>query len=432
MSKNFIDEINWRSMISSNTFGIEKIFRETNKPLVAYIGFDPTAKHLHIGNLAAIHMLRHFQLCGHKPLIIIGGGTGFIGDPSGKTDERKFLTKAQIEENIFSLKKEFMRFLDFECGALSAEILNNLDWLDNLQLIDFLRLYGKTISVNEMIKRDSVKNRLSEGGISFTEFSYQVLQAYDFYWLKKNKNCSIQMGGSDQWGNIVAGIDLISKNLKEDAHGITLPLIEKKGGGKFGKTESGNIWLNGALTSPYKFYQFWKNIADQDISKLLRVFTFLTKQEIEHLEYQATTNPNLIKETLAEIMVKYIHSQEALEKVKNISNILYGKNTLMELEGVDDSLIFESTEGMNKAEFTREEYGAFESTIDLLSKALTSTLESVSKSEIKRLVEANAISVNKVKINLNESTVKPSFKLLKGKFLLIQKGKIYSIVIVKN
>lgn len=431
MRKNFFEEMRWRRMISGQTYGIESMFSASSKHLVAYIGFDPTAEYLHIGNLAAINMLRHFQLCGHKPLVIVGGGTGFIGDPAGKTSERKFLTKEKIESNLQSLKREFSKFLDFSAGEMSAEILNNLDWLGEISLIHFLREYGKSISVNEMIKRDSVRNRIADGGISFTEFTYQALQAFDFYWLRNNKDCRLQMGGSDQWGNIVAGIDLINKKSDfDDVHGLTLPLIEKKGGGKFGKTEEGNVWLNDKLTSPYKFFQFWRNVSDEDIPKLLRVFTFLNENEIIELDNEAVNQPNKVKDFLAEYMVKYVYSSESYEKAKSISTILYGQNTIEDIEKFDDAFILDSAEGMNIVTLTREELAGLKTNIDLVSKALSSVDSIVSKSETRRLIEGDAIKINKKKVELSAAWTIPDYKLIKEKFLLLQKGKVFYLLVI--
>ncbi|MCU0471223.1 MAG: tyrosine--tRNA ligase, partial [Arcicella sp.] len=342
---NFIEELRWRGMLHDMMPGTEE---QLNKEMTAaYIGFDPTAASLHIGNLATIMLLKHFQLCGHKPFALVGGATGMIGDPSGKSAEREFLSEETLRHNQDCIKKQLEKFLDFNVGDNSAEMVNNYDWFKEFSFLGFLREAGKHLSVNYMMSKDSVKKRL-ETGISFTEFSYQLLQGYDFYWLYKNKNVRLQMGGSDQWGNITTGTEIIrrkehslaidsSEETEHKAFALTTPLVTKADGTKFGKSEAGNVWLDPSMTTPYRFYQFWLNTTDADCPRLLRVFTLYNQQEIETIETQHAEAPHLriMQKALAKDVTTRVHSQEDFEIVKQASELLFDKNVIQLFEEVD-------------------------------------------------------------------------------------------------
>ena len=351
----FIEEMRWRGMIHDLTPGVEEHLKKGMA--TAYIGFDPTADSLHIGSLVQIMTLVHFQRAGHKPIALVGGATGMVGDPSGKSQERNLLDKESLQRNIEGVRGQLSQFLDFECGSNSAELLNNYDWFENISFLDFIRDIGKHITVNYMMAKDSVKNRL-ETGMSFTEFSYQLLQGYDFYYLNQHKNCSIQLGGSDQWGNIVTGTELIRRKNGGEAYAITTPLIKKADGTKFGKTEGGNVWLDKSKTSPYKFYQYWLNASDEDAANYIRIFTLLTRQEIEEIEKYHQEEPHMraLQKALAEDITIRVHGKEALEAAIAASNILFGKSTFEDLQKLseDDFLaVFDGvpTFQLSKAEF---------------------------------------------------------------------------------
>lgn len=439
---NFIEELRWRGMLQDAMPGTEQ---QLNKEMTAgYIGFDPTAKSLHIGNLATIMLLKHFQLAGHKPFALVGGATGMVGDPSGKAAERQFLSEEILRENQDGIRKQLAKFLDFDCGENSAEIVNNYDWFKEIGFLEFLREVGKYLTVNYMMSKDSVKNRLTTG-ISFTEFSYQLLQGYDFYWLYKNKNVRLQMGGSDQWGNITTGTELIrrkeaaamdiamvSESDEEDvtyqAYALTTPLVTKSDGTKFGKSEAGNVWLDPDFTSPYQFYQFWLNQTDIDTPRLLRVFTLLSKTEIEAIESQHAEAPHLriAQKTLAKDVTIRVHGEEQYDLAVKASEVLFGKATLETLQSLDEKTFTNIFDGVPQTEISQEAWQSCPSVLDLIS-IITNNEVYASKGEARRAMQGNAISINKVKIT-DEKMPVSDLALLQGKYLLIGKGKKNHIV----
>ena len=439
---NFIEELRWRGMLQDAMPGTEQ---QLNKEMTAgYIGFDPTAKSLHIGNLATIMLLKHFQLAGHKPFALVGGATGMVGDPSGKAAERQFLSEEILRENQDGIRKQLAKFLDFDCGENSAEIVNNYDWFKEIGFLEFLREVGKYLTVNYMMSKDSVKNRLTTG-ISFTEFSYQLLQGYDFYWLYKNKNVRLQMGGSDQWGNITTGTELIrrkeaaamdiamvSESDEEDvtyqAYALTTPLVTKSDGTKFGKSEAGNVWLDPDFTSPYQFYQFWLNQTDIDTPRLLRVFTLLSKTEIEAIESQHAEAPHLriAQKTLAKDVTIRVHGGEQYDLAVKASEVLFGKATLETLQSLDEKTFTNIFDGVPQTEISQEAWQSCPSVLDLIS-IITNNEVYASKGEARRAMQGNAISINKVKIT-DEKMPVSDLALLQGKYLLIGKGKKNHIV----
>ncbi len=432
MQKNFIDELRWRGMLHDMMPGTEE---QLNKEITAaYIGFDPTAASLHIGNLATIMLLKHFQLCGHKPIALVGGATGMIGDPSGKAAEREFLSEDTLRYNQECIKTQLAKFLDFDCGENSAELVNNYDWFKDFSFLGFLREGGKYLTVNYMMSKDSVKKRL-ETGISFTEFSYQLLQGYDFYWLYKNKNVRLQMGGSDQWGNITTGTEIIrrkeggAEEIEHKAFALTTPLVTKADGTKFGKSESGNVWLDPTMTSPYQFYQFWLNANDADCPRLLRVFTLLSKEEIESLEKAHAEAPHLriMQKALAKDVTSRVHSAQAYETAVAASEILYGKGTFEALQGMSDNEILAVFDGVPQTSIARADYEACASVTDLVS--VTSQNEVyASKGEARRAIQGNALSINKTKVTDPNQAV--NYTLVNDKFLLVGKGKKNHLLII--
>lgn len=432
MQKNFIDELRWRGMLHDMMPGTEE---QLNKEITAaYIGFDPTAASLHIGNLATIMLLKHFQLCGHKPIALVGGATGMIGDPSGKAAEREFLSEDTLRYNQECIKTQLAKFLDFDCGENSAELVNNYDWFKEFSFLGFLREGGKYLTVNYMMSKDSVKKRL-ETGISFTEFSYQLLQGYDFYWLYKNKNVRLQMGGSDQWGNITTGTEIIrrkeggAEEIEHKAFALTTPLVTKADGTKFGKSESGNVWLDPTMTSPYQFYQFWLNANDADCPRLLRVFTLLSKEEIESLEKAHAEAPHLriMQKALAKDVTSRVHSAQAYETAVAASEILYGKGTFEALQGMSDNEILAVFDGVPQTSIARADYEACASVTDLVS--VTSQNEVyASKGEARRAIQGNALSINKTKVTDPNQAV--NYTLVNDKFLLVGKGKKNHLLII--
>lgn len=423
MKSKFLLELEWRGLIKDITPYTQSHFNE-NEIFAGYVGFDPTADSLHVGNLCAINLLRHLQLAGLKPLVLLGGFTGGIGDPAGKVSERKVLGGDIVAHNLNMLKLQFHKFLDFDCGDNSAEFVDNNMWLQRLSLSDFLLEAGRYFTVNYMTSKDSVKQRL-KNGLSFTEFTYQLFQAYDFYWLYSNKNCKLQMGGSDQWGNITGGCELIKKRLRTEAFALTTDLLTKSDGGKFGKSEEGNIWLDPNLTSPYKFYQFWLNVEDSQVGKLLRIFTFLSREEIESLEKEHSDNPNALKRVLADTVTAQVHSPEVLFQVKRASNLLFGHSTIQDFEMTDDILLQDVFSSIPRINITNSEYKSAN-----VEYAISKSFN-ISKSESRRLINGNGISINKEKIKEYDI---PAYKypLLKGKYLLIQKGKSFSIIEVSD
>jgi len=393
-----------------------------SKELTAgYIGFDPTADSLHIGNLVPVMLLVHLQRAGHKPVALVGGATGMVGDPSGKSAERQLLAEDVLNHNLAGQKAQLEKFLDFDCGENSAEIVNNYDWFKGMGFLEFIRDVGKHITVNYMMSKDSVKNRL-EGGMSFTEFTYQLVQGYDFYHLYQNNNCKIQMGGSDQWGNIVTGTELIRRKAQGEAFALTAPLIKKADGSKFGKSEGGNIWLDKEKTSPYKFYQYWLNTSDEDASNFIRIFTLLGKDEIETLEAQHAEAPHMrtLQKALAKDVTQRIHSEEDLQMAIKASGILFGKSTTEDLASLDESTLLSVFEGVPQVTVSSSELESTANYIDLLSEVTQGVIFG-SKGEARRMLQGGGVSVNKAKIA--DMNVKPEFNLLQGKYFLAQKGK---------
>ena len=383
-----------------------------------YVGFDPTADSLHIGNLVPVMLLLHWQRAGHKPVVLVGGATGMVGDPSGKTKERRLLDLDVMEHNLNSQKNQLKKFLDFE-GENAARVVNNFDWFKDINFLEFIRDVGKHITVNYMMSKDSVKNRLEEG-MSFTEFTYQLVQGYDFYHLWKNENCKVQMGGSDQWGNILTGTELIRKKGSGQAFAMTAPLITKADGSKFGKSEGGNIWIDKKRTSAYKFYQYWLNIADEDAGKFIRIFTLKSKNEIESLEAAHTENPRarILQTALAEDITTRVHSEEDLKTAVAASKILFGKSAKSDLENLPESEFLSVFEGVDKATISLELLNSGVGFIDLLSE-YTGFLSS--KGEARRALKENSIRLNKDIVEESKSVDRSD--LLNGKYLLLQRGK---------
>ena len=424
--KNFIEELRWRGMIHDMMPGSEETLLEG--PKSAYIGFDPTADSLHIGSLVQIMTLVHFQQCGHKPIALVGGATGMVGDPSGKSQERNLLSEDILQHYLSCIREQLSKFLDFDSPTNPAEMVNNYDWFKEFNFLDFIRDVGKHITINYMMAKDSVKSRL-ESGLSFTEFSYQLVQGYDFYWLYENKGCTIQLGGSDQWGNIVTGTELIRRKAGGEAFAITTPLIKKADGTKFGKTEGGNVWLDKAKTSPYKFYQYWLNASDEDAANYIRIFTLLTKDEIETIEKEHAQAPHqrLLQRTLAQDITKRVHSVEDLEMAEKASSILFGKSTKEDLSTLDEDTLLSVFEGVPQTNVTKESLTA--SAADLLSE-LTNGVIFNSKGEARRMIKGGGVSINKEKVEDSEEVA--NIDLLQGKYILIQKGKKnYYLLIVE-
>lgn len=425
--KNFVEELRWRGMIHDIMPGTEEQFLK--QTATAYVGFDPTADSLHIGHLVGIMMLSHLQRSGHRPIVLLGGATGMIGDPSFKSQERKLLTLEEIQHNQACIKKQLSRFMDFETEAENkALVLNNYDWNSKWSFLDFIRDVGKHITVNYMMAKDCVKKRI-ETGLSFTEFSYQLLQAYDFKYLYENYGCKLQMGGSDQWGNITCGTELIRRTLSGEAFAMTCPLITKADGTKFGKTEKGNVWLDPEKTSPYAFYQFWLNVSDEDAKKFIRIFTFLTKDEIETLEKEHDEAPNLrlLQKALAKDITIRVHGEEEYNKAVEASEILFGKGTTDTLKRLDSATFLSVFEGVPTFEVSKEELLQGINIIDLLAEK---TQILASKGEVRRALKENSLSVNKEKVK--EDFVTSSNDLLNSQYILVQKGKKnYFIIVAK-
>ena len=420
---NFVQELKWRGMIHDIMPGTQEQFEK--EMTSAYIGFDPTADSLHIGSLVQIMILVHLQRCGHIPFALVGGATGMVGDPSGKNKERNLLDEKTLNHNLNSVQKQLEQFLDFDCGANSAEVVNNYDWFKEFNFLDFIRDVGKHMSVNYMMAKDSVKSRL-ETGMSFTEFSYQLVQGYDFYWLWKNKNCKVQLGGSDQWGNIVTGTELVRRKGGGKAFAVTTPLIKKADGGKFGKTESGNVWLDKTKTSPYKFYQFWLNATDDDAKNYIKIFTLLSQTEIEKLiaEHDETPHLRILQKAIAEEVTTRVHSKEDLEMAIKASNILFGKSTAEDLKSLDEDTFLSVFEGVPQFEMNKADLGL--GILDILAEK---TQIFASKGEARRMIKSNAVSINKEKIT--EDVQLSENDLLNGKYILAQKGKKnYFLIIV--
>ena len=402
---------------------------QLNKEMtVAYVGIDPTADSLHIGHLVSIMMLKHLQAAGHKPIALVGGATGMIGDPSFKAAERKLLTVEEIQHNVDCIRKQLSKFLDFDNGENAAEMLNNYEWMKDYLFLDFIRDVGKHITVNYMMAKDSVKKRM-ETGISFTEFSYQLLQGYDFLTLYRTKGCKLQMGGSDQWGNITTGTELIRRMEGGEAFALTCPLITKADGTKFGKTEGGNVWLDPEKTSPYKFYQFWLNCSDEDSVKYIRIFTLLSKEEIEAIEAEHAQAPHLrlLQKALAKDITVRVHSQKDYEQAVAASEILFGKGTTEQLQQLDKDTIASIFEGVPQFAIAKSKVEAGIDVVDLLA---VETNVFASKGEIKRALKENSISINKTKIPEGYSVT--ANDILAGSYIVVQKGKKnYYLIIVQ-
>ena len=413
----FIDELKWRGMLQDIMPGTEELL---NKGMVkGYIGFDPTADSLGVGNLVQIMNLLHFQQAGHKPIALIGGATGMVGDPSGKNAERNLLDEKTLNYNIACQKKQLEKFLNFDSGANSAELVNNYDWFKEFSFLDFIRDIGKHITVNYMMAKDSVQNRL-ENGMSFTEFSYQLVQGYDFYYLWKNKGVMLQMGGSDQWGNIVTGTELIRRKDGGEAFALTTYLIKKADGTKFGKTESGNVWLDPAKTSPYKFYQFWLNTSDEDAKNFIRIFTLKSQAEIESIEAEHLVNPGLrkLQKALAEDITTRVHSADDLTRAIAASEILFGNSTAEALQSLSEQDILDVFEGVPTFTVAKDQVAGG---IDVLTLLSESAKVFPSKGEARRSLQENAVSINKAKVTLETKITADD--LLKGKYIIAQKGR---------
>lgn len=411
-----LEELKWRGLYQDSIPGTEDYLNDGMA--IGYVGFDPTADSLHIGNLVPVMLLVHLQRHGHKPIALVGGATGMVGDPSGKSSERKLLDAETLEHNLESQKKQLMRFLDFNCGERSAEIVNNYDWFKNFGFLDFIRDVGKHITINYMMSKDSVQNRL-ETGMSFTEFSYQLVQGYDFAYLYENKNCKLQMGGSDQWGNITTGTELIRRKLQGEAYAITAPLLMRSDGKKFGKSESGNVWLDKNQTSPYKFYQYWLNVSDADASRFLKIFTLLSKEEIETLEQKHLQDPGfrIMQKTLAENLTRLVHSEEDLQTALSASEILFGKSTQEDLLKLSESAFLEVFEGVPQGNISVESLSTGMGIVEVL----TTSGFLASNGEARRALQENSISINKLKAEGSKIINKDD--LLNNKYLLLQRGK---------
>ena len=420
---NFVEELSWRGMIHDITPGTEEQLQK--EMTSAYVGIDPTADSLHIGHLVSVMMLKHFQLSGHKPIALVGGATGMIGDPSGKSVERNLLDEQTLRHNEACLKKQLTKFLDFESDAANAaELVNNYDWMKDYSFLDFIRDIGKHITVNYMMAKDSVKKRLGEeakAGLSFTEFSYQLVQGTDFLHLYREKNCKLQMGGSDQWGNITTGTELIRRKESGEAFALTCPLITKADGGKFGKTENGNVWLDPKLTTPYKFYQFWLNVSDADAEKYIKIFTLLSKEEVAALVKEQSDGPHLrpLQKRLAKEVTCMVHGEDEYNKAVEASEILFGKATTESLAKLDKETFLSVFEGVPTYEIDRAKLHAGVPIVELLA-AETSAFPS--KGELRRTIKGNGLSLNKARLSDQEYLVTGA-DLINGSYLLIQKGK---------
>ncbi len=429
MPSNFVEELTWRGMLHDVMPGTEEHLLENMRS--AYVGIDPTADSLHIGHLVGVMMLRHFQLAGHKPYALIGGATGMIGDPSGKSTERNLLDEPTLRHNQQALKEQLSRFLNFDNAAENAAVLvNNYDWMKDFSFLDFIRDVGKHITVNYMMAKDSVKKRLTseaKEGMSFTEFTYQMVQGYDFLHLFKNNDCTLQMGGSDQWGNITTGTEMIRRIGNGKGYALTCPLITKADGTKFGKTEGGNIWLDAERTSPYRFYQYWLNVSDEDAEKYTKIFTFLSKRDIEKLtgEHQKAPHLRILQKRLAEEITVMVHSQDDLDNALKASNILFGKSTSEDLKKLDEKTFLDVFDGVPQAEISRSE---LENGLDMIGALADKTGFLASNSEARRELKQNSISVNKEKVAADY--VITSSDLINDKFVLLQRGKKNYFVLV--
>ena len=417
-TSNFVEELRWRGMLHDVMPGTEDLL--VKEKISGYIGFDPTADSLHIGHLAQIMTLLNFQRAGHKPYALVGGATGMVGDPSGKSAERNLLSEEVLQHNVNCVKNQLEKFLDFK-GSNAAEMVNNYDWFKSFTFLDFIRDVGKHITVNYMMAKDSVQKRL-EAGLSFTEFTYQLVQGYDFYWLYMNKNCKLQMGGSDQWGNIVTGTELIRRKCNGEAYALTTKLITKADGSKFGKTESGNIWLDPAKTSPYKFYQYWLNTSDEDAATFIKIFTQLGKDEIDSLLTEHAAAPHLrkLQQVLAKDITVRVHTEDEFSLAVKASNILFGNSTTEELQSLNEETLLAVFEGVPQTTISKSAFENYANVTDLLS-VTTNGFVFPSKGEARKMIQAGGVSINKTKVE--DANAKGSFVLLQNKYLLAQKGK---------
>ena len=429
---NFVDELRWRGMIHTMMPGTEELLKK--EMVTAYLGIDPTADSLHIGHLCGVMMLRHFQRCGHKPLALVGGATGMIGDPSGKSQERNLLDEETLRHNQECIKKQLGKFLDFESDAPNrAELVNNYDWMKDFSFLDFARTVGKHITVNYMMAKESVQKRLNgeaRDGLSFTEFTYQLLQGYDFLHLYETKNCKLQLGGSDQWGNITTGAELIRRTNGGEVFALTCPLITKADGGKFGKTESGNIWLDPRYTSPYKFYQFWLNVSDEDAKRYIKIFTSLSKEEIEGLiaEHDQVPEARVLQKRLAKEVTIMVHSEADYNAAVEASGILFGKATSDALKRLDEDTLLSVFEGVPQFEVSKTDIEAGIKAVDLFTEKAAIF---PSKGEMRKLVQGGGVSLNKEKLAAFDQEITAA-DLLDEKYLLVQRGKKnYYLVIAK-
>jgi tyrosyl-tRNA synthetase len=420
---NFIQEVTWRGMLHDAMPGTEEHLLESMR--VAYVGIDPTADSLHIGHLVSVMLLKHFQICGHKPLALVGGATGMIGDPSGKSNERNLLDEATLRHNQEAIKNQLSKFLDFTSDAKNAaELVNNYDWMKDFSFLDFIRDVGKHITVNYMMAKDSVKKRLSgeEGveGMSFTEFTYQLVQGYDFLHLYQHKKCTLQMGGSDQWGNITTGTEMIRRIEAGKAYAFTCPLITKADGTKFGKSESGNIWLTADKTSAYKFYQFWLNVSDEDAEKYIKIFTFLDQATINEIveQHNEDKGMRLLQKRLADEVTKFVHSQEDLDKAILASNVLFGKAGEQDLQKLDNDTFLELFVGVPQAELNKDD---LKEGIDMVSLLVEKTKFLPSNREARQALADNSIAINKTKVDENYRL--SASNLINDEFVLLQRGK---------
>lgn len=414
---NLVEELRWRGLIQDMTPETEE---HLQKGMVSgYVGFDPTADSLHIGSLVPIMLLVHLQRCGHKPIALVGGATGMVGDPSGKSEERNLLDEETLRHNQKCVEDQLASFLDFDCGDNSAELVNNYDWFKDMSFLDFIRDVGKHLTVNYMMAKDSVKKRI-ETGISFTEFTYQLVQGYDFHWLHANKNCTLQMGGSDQWGNITTGTEFIRRMGGGEVFALTAPLVTKADGSKFGKTEDGNVWLDAKRTSPYKFYQFWLNVSDEDASRYIRIFTLLNQQEVEAIEKEHAEAPHAraLQKALAKDITIRVHGEEHYNAAVEASEILFGKSTSDGLKSISEEYLLAIFEGVPQASVSVADVDAGIPIVDMFSEK-TGFLKS--KSEVFRALKENSLSLNKEKANQDKVISKED--LISGKYMLLQRGK---------
>ncbi|MEW6134113.1 MAG: tyrosine--tRNA ligase [Bacteroidales bacterium] len=415
--KNFVEELRWRGMVHDMMPGTEEYLMKG--PAKGYIGFDPTADSLHIGHLVQIMTLVHFQRCGHIPIALVGGATGMVGDPSGKSEERNLLSREQLEHNLAGIKKQLEKFIDFDAAGNAAIMVNNYNWFKGYEFLDFIRDIGKHITVNYMLAKDSVQKRL-ENGMSFTEFSYQLVQGYDFYWLYKNMGCRLQMGGSDQWGNIVTGTELIRRKDGGEAYALTTPLLKKADGSKFGKTASGALWLDPQKTTPYAFYQYWINTADEDAANFIRIFTTLEKEEIDGLIEEHNKAPHLrvLQKALAKDITIRVHSEADYQAAVEASEILFGRGTTEMLGHLDENTLLSVFEGVPQFHVARTALDEGIPAVDFLA---VTTAVFPSKGEARRMMKDGGVSINKLRIS--EETIINTSHLLQGKYILVQKGK---------